>query len=66
MLCRTEEKVSVEKKNDDSDSDSSSLPSLEDEKDGGTKNVSGEKKKKKTVKTDESTRGQKVSLWLIH
>ncbi|XP_072225469.1 HIRA-interacting protein 3 [Leuresthes tenuis] len=52
-----EEKVSVEKKNDDSDSDSSSLPSLEDEKDGRTKNVP--KKKKKTVKTDESTRGQK-------
>ncbi|XP_029364101.1 HIRA-interacting protein 3 isoform X2 [Echeneis naucrates] len=53
-----EEKVSVEKKND-TDSDSSSLPSLEDEKDSGKEEKQEIKKKSKTIKKGEGTRGQK-------
>eukprot|EP00064_Thunnus_orientalis_P015371 superscaffoldBa00002838_g15423 len=52
-----EEKVSVEKKTNESDSDSSSLPSL-DEQDSGTENKK-DTEKKKTVKTKESSKGQK-------
>lgn len=59
-LWSPQEQASVEKKNDDSDSDSSSLPSLEDEKDVGKENAQGDKKKK-TEKKEKSTKSQKVS-----
>ena len=59
-MCYAEEKVSTENKNNDQDSDSSSLPSLEDNEDSGTENK--DNKKRKTVKKGERTRGQKVSL----
>ncbi|XP_041813641.1 HIRA-interacting protein 3 isoform X2 [Chelmon rostratus] len=52
-----EEKVLAEKKNNDSDSDSLSLSSLEDKQSGTEKTQV--KKKKKTLKKEESTRGQK-------
>ncbi|KAE8283066.1 BTB/POZ domain-containing adapter for CUL3-mediated [Larimichthys crocea] len=59
-----EDKVSVEKKNSGSDSDSSSLPSLDDEKDSETEKTEKtrddeKKKKKKTVKKEESAKDQK-------
>ncbi|XP_041855735.1 HIRA-interacting protein 3 isoform X2 [Melanotaenia boesemani] len=50
-------KVLSEKNNNDSDS--SSLPSLEEEGESPTKNVSKYKKKQKTGRTDKSTRSQK-------
>ncbi|XP_039681524.1 HIRA-interacting protein 3 isoform X1 [Perca fluviatilis] len=53
-----EEKVSVEKRDNDPESDSSSLPSIEDEKNSGKEN-SQDDKKKKTVKKEKSDRGQK-------
>ncbi|XP_040013290.1 HIRA-interacting protein 3 isoform X2 [Xiphias gladius] len=55
---KKEEKVSLENKNNDPDSDSSSLPSLEDNQESGTEN-NKDNKKKKTVKKEQSTRGQK-------
>uniref|UniRef100_A0A3Q3X1D6 Histone chaperone domain-containing protein n=1 Tax=Mola mola TaxID=94237 RepID=A0A3Q3X1D6_MOLML len=57
-----EEKPSGEKKNNDPDSDSSSLPSLEDDvEDRGRENVPQEKKKKtqKKEKKEKSDKGQK-------
>lgn len=59
LLDYAEEKVLAEKKNNDSDSDSLSLSSLEDKQSGTEKTQV--KKKKKTLKKEESTRGQKVS-----
>ncbi|XP_076609261.1 HIRA-interacting protein 3 [Chaetodon auriga] len=53
-----EDKDLAEKKDSDPDSDSSSLPSLEDKQDSGTENTQV-KKKKKTLKTKESARVQK-------
>ncbi|XP_037545503.1 HIRA-interacting protein 3 isoform X2 [Nematolebias whitei] len=50
------ENVLIEKKNE---SDSSSLPSLEEENRSGKEDARDEKKKKKRVKTDQSTRGPK-------
>lgn len=59
LLCLIAENVSGEKKND---SDSSSLPSLEEEHRNGKEDGRDEKKKKKRLKTDQSTRVPKVSL----
>ncbi|KAM6913935.1 HIRA-interacting protein 3 isoform 2-T2 [Lycodopsis pacificus] len=53
-----EEKVSVEHKNSDLDSDSSSLPSLEDEQHSGKKQTD-DKKKKAPKKKEKSARSQK-------
>lgn len=50
----------MEKKNKDSDSDSSSLPSLEDEQDIKEENTQDDKKKKMEKKV-KSAKGQKVS-----
>lgn len=58
------EKVSTEKKDKEPDSDSSSLPSLEEEQNSKTENKQ-DNKKKNTVKKEESTRGQKVSLCVM-
>lgn len=60
LLCYVKEKVSPEKKNDEPDSDSSSLPSLEDDQNSGTENKQ-DNKKKKTVKKEEGVKDQKVS-----
>lgn len=62
LLCYVKEKLSAEKENDEPDSDSSSLPSLDDEKNSGTENKQ-DGKKKKTVKKERTTRDQKVSPW---
>lgn len=60
-LCYAEEKV--EKRNNDTDSDSSSLPSL-DEEPGVKEKTQDDKKKttKKEKKKEKSSGGQKVSL----
>ena len=63
MLYYAEDKVSLEKKNDDPDSDSSSLPSVEEEEDKKKVNTEDDKKKK-TVKKETSTKSEKVSPWL--
>lgn len=54
-------KVSTEKKNNESDSDSSSLPSLEDEQNDAVE-TKKDNKKKKTTKKVEGTREQKGSI----
>lgn len=60
MLYYAEDKVSVEKKNDDPDSDSSSLPSVEEEEAKGKENTE-DNKMKKTVKKETSAKSEKVS-----
>lgn len=63
-LCNAEEVVSVEKRDNDPESDSSSLPSIEDEKNSGKENSQDDKKKKtmkKEQKKEKSNGGQKVS-----
>ncbi|XP_031176612.1 HIRA-interacting protein 3 isoform X2 [Sander lucioperca] len=57
-----EEEVSVEKRDNDPESDSSSLPSIEDEKNSGKENSQDDKKKKtmkKEQKKEKSNGGQK-------
>ncbi|KAM7372153.1 hypothetical protein PAMP_009346 [Pampus punctatissimus] len=54
-----QEKVLVEKNMNESDSDSSSLPSLESEHDGGTEKKQDTEKKKRVKKEDESSKSQK-------
>lgn len=59
LSCYVKENPSTEKKNDEPDSDSSSLPSLEDEQNSVAENKQ-DNKKKKTVKKDEGAKDQKV------
>lgn len=68
LSCRKEENASAVKKND-SGSDSSSLPSLEEDNKTGTEGARKEKekkKKKKRMKKEPSTRDQKVCLFIFY
>lgn len=62
LLDLLEDKALVNKRHNGSDSDSSSLPSLEEDKDHGKK---AKDEKKKTAKGVETSRSQKVSLQVI-
>lgn len=63
LLCFAEEKALVEKKNNNPDSDSSSLPSLDNDQESETENKQ-DNKKKKTVEKGKSSKSQKVSQWV--
>lgn len=64
VLLYTEEKVSIKMKKDDPDSDSSPLPSLDDEQNSETVQTKQDKqdnKKKKTMRKEEGAKDKKVS-----